>query len=106
MLYCEFVSPVQTSPWINSGSISDSLPISFSAWQVVLFESQSGQLINNLSLTNEHAAKFENLRPATLYSALVYALNEQGKSTPLRLQTATLGPPEKRQMSQSKFIEI
>lgn len=72
----------------------------------MLFESQSGQLVNNLSLSSEHAARFENLRPATLYSAVVYAVNEQGKSTPLRLQTATLGPPEKRQMSQSMFTVI
>lgn len=73
---------------------------------VLLFDAQSGELVSNVTLTNEHSVLFEHLQPATLYSGLLYAINEQGKSSPVRLQTATLGPPEKRQMSQGTWTQL
>lgn len=68
----------------------------------LLFEAQSGQLIRNQTIAASGKAyvQFASLRPATLYSVCIYAMNDHGKSPPLYLQAATLGPPEKRQMSQ------
>lgn len=100
LLHCEPPSPGPT----GGGSAGPTGGSSQSPhWHLLLFEAQSGQPVSNQSLRDELYVQFQQLRPATLYTLLLYAINEQGKSAPLRLQAATLGPPEKRQMSQGEF---
>ena len=69
-------------------------------YMAVVYEAQNEQLVLNLTRKQPHFV-LSTLKPATQYAVLLYAINEQGRSPVHRLHTATLGPPEKRQMSQS-----
>ena len=69
-------------------------------YMAIVYEAQNEQLVLNLTRKQPYFV-FSTLKPATQYAVLLYAINEQGRSPVHRLHTATLGPPEKRQMSQS-----
>lgn len=69
-------------------------------YMAIVFEAHNEQLVLNLTRKQPYFV-LNTLKPATQYTVLLYAINEQGRSPVHRLHTATLGPPEKRQMSQS-----
>lgn len=69
-------------------------------YMAIVYEAQTEQLVLNLTRKQPYFV-LSTLKPATQYAVLLYAINEQGRSPVHRLHTATLGPPEKRQMSQS-----
>lgn len=69
-------------------------------FMAIVYEVQNEQLVLNLTRKQPYFV-LNTLKPATQYTVLLYAINEQGRSPVNRLHTSTLGPPEKRQMSQS-----
>lgn len=66
-------------------------------YMAIVYEAHNEQLVLNLTRKQPYFV-LNTLKPATQYTVLLYAMNDQGKSPAHRLHTATLGPPEKRQM--------